>query len=107
MNGPLEWIAAIGTIVAAALLAADLGRRVTGFGFVLFCVVAIAWIVASLTGEPPAYPIAVMNGLLLAINAWGVWQFLLNPKKKREIDKADEIAEQAKDEVAAESPASS
>ena len=45
MNGPREWIAAIGTIVAAALLAADLGRRVTGAGFVLFCIVAVTWIV--------------------------------------------------------------
>ena len=106
MNGPLEWIAALGTIVAAGLLAADLGRRVTGFGFVLFCVVAIAWVVSSLTGKPPAYPIAVMNGLLLAINAWGVWQFLLSPSKKREIDKAEQIAEQAKDEVAAEASTS-
>lgn len=102
MNGPLEWIAAIGTIVAAALLAADLGRRVTGFGFALFCIVAIVWIVSSLSGEPPAYPIATMNGILLVINAWGVWQFLLNPKKKREIERAEEIAEQARDEVAAE-----
>ncbi|MCA1661843.1 MAG: hypothetical protein LC648_06660 [Novosphingobium sp.] len=100
MNGPLEWIAAIGTIVAASLLAADLGRRVTGFGFALFCGVAVAWIAASLSAAPPAYPIAVMNGLLLAINAWGVWQFLLNPKKKREIEKTEAIAEQAEREVA-------
>ena len=42
-----------------------------------------------------------MNGLLLAINAWGVWQFLLNPKKKREIERAEEIAEQAEDDVEA------
>ena len=41
MNGPLEWIAAAGTIIAAALIAADLGRRITGYGFVLFCAVAI------------------------------------------------------------------
>ena len=41
MNGPLEWIAAAGTIIAAALIAADLGRTITGYGFVLFCAVAI------------------------------------------------------------------
>jgi uncharacterized membrane protein YphA (DoxX/SURF4 family) len=99
MNGPLEWIAAIGTIVAAALLAADLGRRVTGFGFALFCVVATVWIVSALSDEPPVYPIAVMNTLLLAINAWGVWQFLLNPKKKRAIERAEAIAEKAERDV--------
>ena len=101
MNGLLEWIAAIGTIVAAALLAADLGRRVTGAGFVLFCVVAITWIVSALSGDPPVYPIAVMNVLLLAINAWGVWQFLLNPRKKRALDRAEVISEKAERDVAA------
>ena len=45
MNGPLEWIAAIGTMLAAGLIAIDLGRKVTGFGFVLFCFVSITWIV--------------------------------------------------------------
>ena len=102
MNGPLEWVAAIGTIVAAALLAADLGRRVTGAGFVLFCAVAVAWIVSSLTGSPPAYPIAVMNALLLAINAWGVWQFLLNPKKKREIEIVECYAEKVHERLESE-----
>ena len=41
MDGPLEWIAAIGTMMAAGLVAADLGRKVTGYGFVLFCAVSI------------------------------------------------------------------
>ena len=47
MNGPLEWIAAIGTMLAAGLIAADLGRKVTGWGFVLFCAVSVTWIVAD------------------------------------------------------------
>ena len=99
MNGPLEWAAAIGTIIAAALLAGDFGRRITGFGFVLFCAVAVAWVVSGLSDSPPSYPIAIMNALLLAINAWGVWQFLLNPKKKREIERAEAIADEAKGDV--------
>ena len=33
MDGPLEWIAAAGTLTAASLVAADLGRRATGIGF--------------------------------------------------------------------------
>lgn len=101
MNGPLEWAAAIGTIIAASLLAGDFGRRVSGFGFVLFCVVAIAWVISAMTDDPPAYPIAAMNALLLAINAWGVWQFLLNPKKKREIERAEQISDQAERDVEA------
>ena len=100
MNGPLEWIAAIGTMIAAGLIAADLGRKVTGWGFVLFCAVAVTWIVSGLTGD--ALPIAAMNGILLLINAWGVWQFLLSPKNKAKLAKLEELEEQAEREVAAE-----
>ena len=97
MDGPLEWAAAIGTIVAAFLVASDFGRRVTGWGFVLFAVVAVAWIVSALLND--TMPLAIQNAILLAINAWGVWQYLLNPRKKREIERAEELAEQAKEEV--------
>ena len=97
MDGPLEWAAAIGTIVAAFLVASDFGRRVTGWGFVLFAVVAVAWIVSALLND--TMPLAIQNAILLAINAWGVWQYLLNPTKKREIERAEELAEQAKEEV--------
>ena len=40
MDGPLGWIGAIGAIIAAALIAGDFGRRVSGWGFVLFCAVS-------------------------------------------------------------------
>ena len=105
MNGPLEWAAAIGTIIAAALLAGDFGRRVTGFGFVLFCAVAIAWVISGLTDRPPTYPIAIMNAVLLAINAWGVWQFLLNPRKKKVIERVEQAAERIEREAEAEEAA--
>ncbi|MDF8331693.1 hypothetical protein [Novosphingobium cyanobacteriorum] len=100
MDGPLEWFGAIGAIVAAAMIAADLGRRWTGWGFVLFMAVSIAWIVSGLTNQ--TMPIAVQNALLLAVNAWGAWQYLLSPTKKREIEKAEEIAEEAKENMKAE-----
>jgi len=100
MNGSLEWIAAIGTMLAAALIAADLGRKVTGWGFVLFCAVSVTWIVSGLTSD--ALPIAAMNGILLLINAWGVWQFLLSPRNKAKLEKLEELAEEAEREVAAE-----
>ena len=98
MNGPLEWFGAIGATIAAAMIAADLGRRWTGWAFVLFAVVSIAWIVSGVINRTT--PLVVQNGLLLAINAFGVWQYLLSPKRKRDIEKADEIAEQAKEDVA-------
>lgn len=94
MNGPLEWIAAIGAIVAAALIAFDLGRRATGWGFVLFCAVSAVWIVSGLSASD-GMPIAVQNAILLLINGYGVWQFLLSPKKKAEIEKAEDAKARA------------
>ena len=100
MNGPLEWIAAVGTMIAAALVAADLGRKVTGAGFVLFCAVALMWVVSGLTTD--SLPIAAMNAILLLINAWGVWQFLLNPRKRKVIDRVEKAAERIERQVEAE-----
>jgi len=100
MNGPLEWIAAVGTMLAAALVAADLGRKVTGAGFVLFCAVALMWVVSGLTTR--AVPIAAMNAILLLINGWGVWQYLLNPRKKKVIDRVEKVAERIERQVEAE-----
>lgn len=103
MNGPLEWFGAIGAILSAGLIAADLGRRVTGWAFVLFVAVSIAWIVAGVMTQ--SMPLVIQNGILLFVNAWGVWQYLLNPQKKREIEKMEELAEEAKEEVEAEDAA--
>ncbi len=100
MNGPLEWIAAIGTILAAAMVAADYSRRVTGLGFILFAVVSCLWVYSGLTAKD-GMPLAIQNGVLLVINLFGIWKFLISRKKKREIDKAEEMAQRAKREVAA------
>lgn len=100
MNGPLEWIAAIGTMLAAGLIAADLGRRVTGWGFVLFCAVSVVWIVSGMTTD--AKPIAAMNAVLLLINAWGVWQYLLSPKNKKVMERVEPVQERIEKDVEAE-----
>lgn len=80
MDGPLEWFAAIGTIVAATLVAADLGRRATGWGFVLFSIVAALWIASGLQHHTGS--LVIQNAALLAINGWGVWRYLLNPERR-------------------------
>jgi nicotinamide riboside transporter PnuC len=99
VSGPVEWIAAIGTMFAAAMVAADYSRRVSGFGFVLFAIVSCLWVYSGLTAKD-GMPLAIQNGVLLLINLFGVWQFLISRKKKAEIDEADKIAEQAKQEAA-------
>lgn len=100
MNGPLEWIAAVGTMLAAGLIAADLGRRATGWGFVLFCAVSVIWVVSGLTSD--AMPIAAMNAVLLLINLWGVWSYLLSPKNKKVMDQLEPVAKRIEQEVEAE-----
>ncbi|MBC2650527.1 hypothetical protein H7F50_01990 [Novosphingobium flavum] len=103
MDGPLEWFGAMGAIVAAGLIAADLGRRFTGWAFVLFLAVSLAWIASGLRHD--AWSLVAQNALLLAVNGWGVWQYLLSPRKKREIDRQEHIAEQARDELDRADPA--
>ena len=43
----VKWTASISGMVAAFAVAADLGRRVTGWGFVLFLLSSAAWITSS------------------------------------------------------------
>ena len=50
--------------------------------FALACVVSVIWIISGLTSD--AVPIAAINGVLLAINAYGVWQYLIHPKNRPE-----------------------
>ena len=97
MNGPLEWVAAIGTMIAAGLVAADTGRRTTGWGFVLFCAVSLTWIVSGITTD--AMPIAAMNGVLLVINAWGVLSYLLSPKNKQVMERLEPVQKKVEAEV--------
>ena len=97
MNGPIEWLAALGAVLAAALIAADLGRRWTGIGFIVFAVVSVAWVATGVIHQ--TMPLVAQNGVLLLINAWGVWQYLLNPTKKKEIERAEQIEQQAKQQV--------
>lgn len=97
MTDVIEWFAAIGAIVAAGLIAADLGRKVTGWAFVLFSVVSIAWVAAGfLAGENP---LIIQNGVLLLVNLWGVWQYLLNPKSRRKMERLEELEEEASEDV--------
>ena len=79
MEGPVEWIASIGAIIAAGLIALDMGRRLTGWGFVLFTLVSVLWIYSGLNED--ALPIAAMNMVLFFINAWGVWRYLIRKEQ--------------------------
>jgi hypothetical protein len=74
MADTISWVATIATIVAASMTAANLGSRVTGYGFVVFTAGALCWIaVGALTHQP-----ALMwtNVVLAVLDLFGIWRWL-------------------------------
>ena len=68
------WIAPIATMLAAMITAANLGSRITGWGFVVFLVGSIAWVtVAAATHQPN---LMWSNLFLTAVNIVGIWRWL-------------------------------
>jgi len=69
-----EWIAPAATIIAAVMTAANLGARVTGWGFVVFTIGSIAWsFIGITTGQQP---LVLTNVFLTLVNGIGVWRWL-------------------------------
>lgn len=68
------WIAPAATMIAAIMTAANLGARVTGWGFAIFSVGALAWIaVGAATGQ---HNLLWSNAFLLLVDLIGVWRWL-------------------------------
>lgn len=68
------WVAPTATMIAAMMTAANLGSRVTGWGFVVFLIGAIAWsIVAIATGQQNLLWSNVFLGL---VDIVGIWRWL-------------------------------
>ena len=74
MEAAAGWIAPIATMIAAMMTAANLGPRVTGWGFIVFTVGSIAWsTVAIATGQAN---LLWTNGFLTLVNLVGIWRWL-------------------------------
>ncbi|PZN96960.1 MAG: hypothetical protein DCF31_02135 [Alphaproteobacteria bacterium] len=68
------WLAPFFTTVAAIMVAANLGSRITGFGFIVFAAGSIAWLVVGIaTGQDN---LSFQNAVLFIINIIGVWRWL-------------------------------
>jgi len=96
----LQYYGAGAATIAALIVSLNLGRRITGWAFVLFMAVAIAWIVSGLISQ--TWPLVIQNAILLVIDTFGAWQFLLDPHKRKVIEKQEELAEEAEAQVTAE-----
>ncbi|HEX8655308.1 MAG TPA: PRC-barrel domain-containing protein [Allosphingosinicella sp.] len=69
------WIAPIATMIAACVTAANLGARVTGWGFVIFTFGSLAWTAYGYaTGQPN---LLWQNLALTAVNLFGIWRWLI------------------------------
>ncbi len=68
------WIAPAATMIAAMMTAANLGARVTGWGFVVFTVGSIAWTTVGLSSGQTN--LVLSNGFLTIVNLVGVWRWL-------------------------------
>ena len=68
------WIAPVATTIAAMMTAANLGTRVTGWGFVVFLIGSLAWSAVGMsTGQAN---LLWTNGFLTLVNVVGVWRWL-------------------------------
>ena len=74
----LKWVASISGIVAALMVSLDSGRRLTGWGFVIFVGSALCWLAGAALSRDGA--LGTQNAVLLAINAFGVYRYLIRKK---------------------------
>ena len=74
MPDTISWVATIATVIAASLTAANLGSRITGYGFVVFTVGALCWIAVGAMTHQPA--LMWTNAVLVVLDLFGIWRWL-------------------------------
>lgn len=75
----LQWYGAAAGAIAALLVSLDLGRRWTGFAFVIFVTSSIALILWGFLSEK-GEGIGTQNVILFVINVIGVYRYLIRKK---------------------------
>ncbi len=90
MEHAANWIAPIATTIAAIMVAANLGAKITGYGFIVFSIGALGWIAIGIFTHQPA--LTWQNAFLLIVNIVGVWRWL---GLRARYDKAAAAATQA------------
>ena len=94
MEDVSSWVAPIATAIAACMTAANLGSRVTGWGFIVFTVGSVAWTTyGAVTGQTN---LVWQNIFLTLVNMVGIWRWLGRQAK------LDDGARSASEQSAAE-----
>jgi hypothetical protein len=81
------WIAPVATMAAAMMTAANLGTRVTGWGFVIFTIGSLAWIGVAMATQQPN--LLWSNAFLTLVNVIGIWRWLGHRAHVEDAAKAD------------------
>ena len=97
MADTISWTATIATIIAASITAANLGSRITGYGFVIFTFGALCWIAVGALDHQA--PLMWTNIVLTILDIFGIWRWL---GRQAEVEKGARAAAQASAEQAAE-----
>jgi hypothetical protein len=75
----LEWYGSIAGAIAALVVALDLGRRPTGWAFVIFVTSSVALVTWGFVSDK-ATGIGTQNVILFVINVIGVYRYLIRKK---------------------------
>jgi hypothetical protein len=78
----LRTVAAVSTVLAAAMVAANWNARVTVAGFVIFIVASLAWMADGWMESKAS--LIIQNAILLLINILGVWRWLPRAQSEAE-----------------------
>jgi hypothetical protein len=82
MADTISWVATIATTIAASMTAANLGSRITGYGFCVFLIGSLAWLATGLMTQQPA--LIWTNVVLTGLNIFGIWRWLGRQAKVEE-----------------------
>jgi uncharacterized membrane protein YphA (DoxX/SURF4 family) len=74
MEAAATWIAPVATTLAAIIVAANLGTRITGWGFIVFTIGSLGWIAIGWATHQPN--LLWQNAFLTLVNLFGVWRWL-------------------------------
>jgi hypothetical protein len=97
MTETISWVATIATIIAASLTAANLGSRVTGYGFVVFTFGALCWIATGALTHQPA--LLWTNLVLVILDLFGIWRWL---GRQTRVEEGGRAASEASEETPGE-----
>jgi uncharacterized protein with PQ loop repeat len=75
MADVIQWLSMGAGIIAAVMVASKLSAKVTGWGFVIFALSGVGWVVFGIAiGETP---LVIQNVVLVVVNLIGVWRYLI------------------------------